>query len=136
MKRIILFWLFFISFGHSQVTSSDVTVKSTLETLPGASSWGSFTIQLEQNITLQQTLQWGVCVQGLRPGGPYTVKVTYVDKNKEITEINAPLGSNLTVNVVIEEESNTLKEVVGFRQNRMDFNKGKLVHRNNFLIES
>jgi hypothetical protein len=33
-------------------------------------------------------------VQGLRPGGPYTVKVTHGYKTTEITDINAPLGSN------------------------------------------
>jgi hypothetical protein len=54
-----------------------------------------------------------LCGPGLRPGGSYTVKVTYVGyQTTEITEINAPLGSNLTVNVVVKEGSNALKEVV------------------------
>lgn len=69
----------------------------------------------------------GYAVQGLRPGGPYTVKVTYVGyQTTEITEINAPLGSNLTVNVVIKEESNALKEVVVVStKSNGTFNKGK-----------
>jgi hypothetical protein len=66
----------------------------------------------------------GYAVQGLRPGGPYTV-VTYVGyQTTEITEINAPLGSNLTVNVVVKEES--LKEVVIVStKSNGAFNKGK-----------
>jgi hypothetical protein len=35
----------------------------------------------------------GYSVQGLRPGGPYTVTVTYVGYKLEITEINAPLSN-------------------------------------------
>jgi hypothetical protein len=66
-------------------------------------------------------------VQGLRPGGPYTVKVTYVGfQTTEITDINAPLGSNLSVNVVVKEEENTLKEVVVVStKSNGAFNKGK-----------
>jgi hypothetical protein len=50
---------------------------------------------------------------GLKPGGSYIVKVTYVGyQTTEIIEINAPLGNN-NVNVVVKkEESNALKEVV------------------------
>jgi hypothetical protein len=53
-------------------------------------------------------------------------KVTYVGyQTTEITEINAPLG-NLTVNVVVKEESNALKEVVIVStKSNGAFNKGK-----------
>jgi hypothetical protein len=37
----------------------------------------------------------GYAVQGLRPGGPYTVKVTYVGYQTTEIHKNAPLGSNL-----------------------------------------
>jgi hypothetical protein len=46
------------------------------------------------------------CTRNWVQGGPYTVKVTYMGfKTTEITEINAPLGNNITVNVVLAEES-------------------------------
>jgi hypothetical protein len=50
--------------------------------------------------------------RGLDQVGPIS-KVTYVGyQTTEIIEINAPLGSNLTVNVVVKKGSNALKEVV------------------------
>ena len=130
MKRIIFILIIFLSVvGHSQVTNSAMsgTVRSNSgETLPGAS------VEVRHNPTGTKYFSTtdgngGYAVQGLRPGGPYTVKVTYVGyKTTEITEISAPLGSNLTVNVVIAEESNTLKEVVVVStKSNGAFNKGK-----------
>lgn len=130
MKRIIFILTIFLSVaGYAQVTSSAMSgsVKSsTGELLPGA------TVEVVHKPTgtkyFSTTDNGGnYAVQGLRPGGPYTVKVTYIGfQTTEITEINAPLGSNLTVNVVIKEESNTLKEVVVVStKSNGAFNKGK-----------
>ncbi|MBB1194176.1 carboxypeptidase regulatory-like domain-containing protein [Flavobacterium sp. SOK18b] len=130
MKRIIFILIIFLSvLGHSQVTTSAMsgTVKSSAgETLPGA------TVEVKHNPTGTKYFSTtdysgSYAVQGLRPGGPYTLKVTYVGyKTTEITEINAPLGSNLTVNVVIGEDTNTLKEVVVVStKSNGAFNKGK-----------
>jgi hypothetical protein len=130
MKRIIFILIIFLSVvGHSQVTSSAMSgaVKSaTGEFLPGA------TVEVVHKPTGTKYYsttdsKGGYAVQGLRPGGPYTVKVTYVGyQTTEITEINAPLGSNLTVNVVVKEESNALKEVVIVStKSNGAFNKGK-----------
>lgn len=130
MKRIIFILIILLSVvGHSQVTSSAMSgaVKSaTGEFLPGA------TVEVVHKPTGTKYYsttdgKGGYAVQGLRPGGPYTVKVTYVGyQTTEITEINAPLGSNLTVNVVIKEESNALKEVVVVStKSNGTFNKGK-----------
>mgnify|MGYP003582754146 CR=1 FL=1 len=130
MKRIIFILIIFLSaLGHSQVTSSAMsgTVKSNSgETLPGAS------VEVRHNPTGTKYFSTtdgngGYAVQGIRPGGPYTVKVTYVGyKTTEITEINAPLGNSLTVNVVVEEESNLLKEVVVVStKSNGAFNKGR-----------
>jgi len=129
MKRIIFILIIFLSVvGHSQVTSSAMsgTVKSNSgETLPGAS------VEVVHKPTGTKyfsttSANGGYAVQGIRPGGPYTVKVTYVGyKTTEITEINAPLGNNLTVNVVIEEESNALNEVIVSTKSKGNFNKGR-----------
>lgn len=130
MKRIIFILIIFLTaIGHAQVTSSAMsgTVKSTVgETLPGASVE---VVHKPTGTKYYSTtgVDGGYSVQGLRPGGPYTVKVTYVGfKTTEITEINAPLGANLTVNVTIEEESNALKEVVVVStKSNGAFNKGR-----------
>ena len=129
MKRIIFILIIFLSVvGHSQVTSSAMsgTVKSNSgETLPGAS------VEVVHKPTGTKYFSTtgstgGYAVQGIRPGGPYTVKVTYVGyKTTEITEINAPLGNNLTVNVVLEEESNALNEVIVSTKSKGNFNKGR-----------
>lgn len=129
MKRIIFILIIFLSVvGHSQVTSSAMsgTVKSNAgETLPGASVE---VVHKPTGTKYYSTTdgKGGYAVQGIRPGGPYTVKVTYVGyKTTEITDITAPLGNNLTVNVVVEEESNALSEVIVSTKSKGNFNKGR-----------
>ena len=130
MKRIIFILIIFLSIlGHAQVTTSAMSgiVKSnTGEVLPGASV---MVVHKPTGSRYFSTTGYdgGYSVQGLRPGGPYTVTVTYVGfKTTEITEINAPLGSNLNVNVVVQEASNALKEVVIVStKSNGTFNKGK-----------
>ncbi|MFT5251847.1 MAG: hypothetical protein ACI87N_000840 [Flavobacteriales bacterium] len=130
MKRIIFILITFLSvLGHAQVTSSAMsgTVKSTTgEMLPGAS------VEVLHKPTGTKyysttDVDGKYAVQGLRPGGPYTVKVTYIGyRTTEITDISAPLGSSLTVNISVDEESNALKEVVIVStKSNGAFNKGR-----------
>ncbi len=129
MKKIIFILIIFLSaLGHAQVTGSAMsgTVRSSKgEALPGA------TIEVVHKPTGTKyfsttDFDGGYAVQGLRPGGPYTVKVTYIGfKTTEITDINVGLGNNLTVNVKIEEESNALQEVVVSTKSKGNFNKGR-----------
>ncbi|KIA87112.1 TonB-dependent receptor [Flavobacterium sp. AED] len=130
MKKIIFILIIFLSaVGHAQVTSSAMSgsVKtSTGELLPGAS------VEVIHKPTGTKYFsttgsKGGYAVQGIRPGGPYTVRVTFIGyKTTEITEINAPLGNNITVNVVVDEESNALKEVVIVStKSKGTFNKGR-----------
>nr|WP_199001782.1 carboxypeptidase regulatory-like domain-containing protein [Flavobacterium sp. ASV13] len=129
MKKIIFILIIFLSaLGHAQVTSSAMsgTVRSNKgEALPGA------TVEIVHKPTGTKyfsttDFDGGYAAQGLRPGGPYTLKVTYVGfKTTEITDINVGLGNNLTVNVKIEEESNALQEVVVTTKSNGNFNKGK-----------
>jgi hypothetical protein len=54
----------------------------------------------------------------------HTRLVTYIGyKTTEITDINAPLGSNLTVNISVQEESNALKVVIVSTKSNGAFNK-------------
>lgn len=129
MKRIIFILIIFLSaLGHAQVTGSAMsgTVRSSKgEALPGA------TVEIVHKPTGTKyfsttDFDGGYAAQGLRPGGPYTVKVTYIGyKTTEITDINVGLGNNLTVNVEIDEESNALQEVVVSTKSKGNFNKGR-----------
>jgi len=129
MKKIILIFILFLSaLGHAQVTTSAMSgiVRSNKgEALPGA------TVEIVHKPTgtkyfTTSDFDGGYAVQGLRPGGPYSVKVTYIGfKTTEITDINVGLGNNLTVNVKIEEDANALQEVVVTTKSSGNFNKGR-----------
>lgn len=116
MKKLTFIFIFFLSIvGYSQVTSSSITgfVKSNSgEKLPGV------TVQAIHTPTGTKYYgetdgAGGYSIPSVRPGGPYTVKVSYVGyKSSEITEINASLGNAVTVNVTLTEAMNALKEVV------------------------
>lgn len=129
MKKIIFILIILLStFGHAQVTSSAMSgiVRSNKgEALPGA------TVEIVHRPTgtkyfSTSDFDGGYAAQGLRPGGPYTVKVTYIGyKTTEITDINVGLGNNLTINITIDEEPNALQEVVVSTKSKGNFNKGR-----------
>ncbi|KQB43622.1 TonB-dependent receptor [Flavobacterium aquidurense] len=129
MKKIIFILIIFLSaLGHAQVTSSAMSgnVRSNKgEALPGA------TVEIIHKPTGTKyfsttDFDGGYAAQGLRPGGPYTIKVTYIGyKTTEITDINVGLGNNVTVNVKIDEEQNALQEVVVSTKSKGNFNKGR-----------
>ncbi|WP_017497200.1 carboxypeptidase-like regulatory domain-containing protein [Flavobacterium sp. WG21] len=129
MRKVIFILIILLSaYGHAQVTSSAMsgTIRSNKgEPLPGA------TVEIIHKPTGTKYysttgFDGGYAAQGLRPGGPYTLKVTYIGyKTTEITDINVGLGNNLTVNVKIDEEPNALQEVVVTTKSNGNFNKGK-----------
>lgn len=129
MRKVIFILIILLSaYGHAQVTSSAMsgTIRSSKgEPLPGA------TVEIVHKPTGTKYysttgFDGGYAAQGLRPGGPYTLKVTYIGyKTTEITDINVGLGNNLTVNVKIDEEPNALQEVVVTTKSNGNFNKGK-----------
>ena len=52
-------------------------------------------------------------IQGMRPGGPYTLEISYVGyKTKVIKEITLPLGQNTVMNEQLSEGSEILDEVI------------------------
>ena len=129
MKKAFLLLLFFFSLlGFAQVTKSSIlgTVKSNKgETLPGA------TVEVKHVPTgtkyFANTDANGVySIPSIRPGGPFTVTVSFVGyKPSTITEIFAPLGNNVTVNVKMEDETNALQEVVVTKSSSAIFSKGR-----------
>ena len=116
MKKVIFLFIFFLSIaGFSQVTNSGFT--GTVKSDDGKSLAGA-TVEAKHlptgskyYATTDKNGSFGI--PSVRPGGPYTVKVTYVGfKKTEISEINAPLGSNINLNIVVDKETNALDEVV------------------------
>ncbi len=114
-KIVIIFTLLFGFLGFSQVTKSSISgiVKSEKgATIPGASVLVVHT-PTGTKYSTSCDFDGSYAVPAIRPGGPYTVKVTFMGyKTAEVNEINANLGSNVTVNVVLVDELSTLKEVV------------------------
>lgn len=52
-------------------------------------------------------------IQGMRPGGPYTIDVTFIGYSKKsISDISLNLGESFVINTSLEETSTKLKEVV------------------------
>ncbi|MEO8235463.1 MAG: carboxypeptidase regulatory-like domain-containing protein [Flavobacterium sp.] len=130
MKKVfILFLLFLSAFGFSQVTKSSIsgTVKSSKgELLPGA------TIEVVHQPTgtkyfANADFSGNYAIPAIRPGGPYLVKISFMGmKTAEITDINAPLGNNVNVSVVLQDELNALQEVVvAIKKPNSAFSKGR-----------
>ncbi len=120
MKRIyktLLAGMFLLTsvIAFSQVTSSALT--GTVKTNVGEPLLGA-TVEVLHNpsgtkyyATTNEKGNYGI--PAIRTGGPYTVKVSYVGfRTSEITEITAPLGNTVNVNVILEEEVSDLEEVV------------------------
>ena len=131
MKKVFLLLLLFLSsLGFSQVTKSSIsgTVKSSKgESLPGA------TVEVKHEPTgtkyfASADFTGGYSIPSIRPGGPYLVTVTFMGfKPSTVTDINANLGSNVTVNVVLQDELTALQEVsvVAVKQSNGAFSKSK-----------
>lgn len=52
-------------------------------------------------------------IQGMRPGGPYVLEVTYVGyKNKQVKDISLSLGQNTVLNETLSEDAAQLEDVV------------------------
>ena len=102
------------TFSMAQVTNSSIngTVKtSDNKVLEGA----SITATHLPSGTLYSTVskKGGVfTLLGLRTGGPYTIKITYVGlKNEVINDVFLSLGEPYTINSLLYDQTSTLKEV-------------------------
>lgn len=75
------------------------TIKATH--LPSGSVYGTVT-QIEGNYI----------IQGMRPGGPYKIEVTYLGMAPKVTDnIQLALGENYVLNINMAEEGATIQEV-------------------------
>lgn len=118
--------LFGVTSAHAQVTTSTVngtiTDDATKETLIGASVifrhlptgtvYGAAT-----------NAKGNYIIQGLRPGGPYTVEVSYVGyQTVKIDNITLSLGETETFNVKLRDDAKRLGDVVVTAKKRDTFN--------------
>jgi hypothetical protein len=70
--------------------------------------------------------QGGYVIPAARVGGPYVIKVTYIGyKTKEVSDINTSLGLTTNIDVVLVEESKSLKDVVVVGTKNNVFSKDK-----------
>ena len=101
--------------GFSQVTKSSISgvVKANKgATIPGASVLVTHTPSGTKYTTITD-FDGSYAVPSIRPGGPFTVKVSFMGyKDAEVTDINANLGANVSVNITLFDALSTLNEVV------------------------
>jgi Carboxypeptidase regulatory-like domain len=116
MKKIlIIFILFLSSIGFSQVTNSSIT--GNVKSVAGQAIIGaSVSVVHQPTGTKYYSITdkfGGFSIPSIRPGGPYVLKVSYTGyKTAQVDEINASLGNNASLKIVLQEEMSTLKEVV------------------------
>jgi hypothetical protein len=129
MKKIIFLFMAFLTLaGYGQVTNS--AISGTVKTSAGLPLEGA-SIEVKHLPTGSKYLNTSdkagrFAIPSVRPGGPYTVTVSFMGfQTAEITEINAPLGGNISLPITLAEESNALDEVVVKTASSNSFNKGK-----------
>ena len=65
-------------------------------------------------------------VQGMRPGGPYTIEVSFIGYSKKsLTDISLLLGESFVINTSLEEASTQLNEVIVVAAKAPVFNSEK-----------
>ncbi|WP_136667298.1 TonB-dependent receptor [Flavobacterium sp. H122] len=116
MKNWFLVSLFFLSISvFAQVTKSSIsgTVKSSKgETLPGVNVEIKH-IPSGTKYYANTDFNGAYSAPAVKPGGPYTVKASFIGyKPSIVEEVNAPLGSSITVNLILVDELTKLDEVV------------------------
>ena len=118
MKKVKLFFLLvsltMSALSYAQVTTSSISgmvVDEKGESLPGAS------IQAVHSLT---STTYGTVanpsgrfnIQGMRPGGPYTVQISYIGfDSQQINNVTLALGETYNLNIVLKESSASLAEV-------------------------
>ena len=71
-------------------------------------------------------------IQGMRPGGPYRVEVSFIGYSKKIyTDINLLLGENYVLSTDLTESSTQLNEVIVTGVKKSAFNTEKMGASNN-----
>lgn len=116
-KRLYLFvalMAFIFSTAMAQITTSSVSGKITANgedvigaTIKAVHQPSGTVYRAVTNIDGRYS------IQGMRPGGPYVLEVTYVGyKNKQVKGISLSLGQNTVLNETLAEDAAQLEDVV------------------------
>lgn len=108
--------LFGVATSHAQVTTSSIngtiTDATTKETLIGASVVAKH-LPTGTIYGAATNLKGNFIIQGLRPGGPYVLEVSYVGyQSIKLENITLSLGEAETFNVALRDDSRKLEDVV------------------------
>lgn len=111
----LLLLLMAVTTSFSQVTTSGMSgrvVSQSNEPLPGAAVVAVHLPSGTQYGTITN-MEGRFSLQGMRPGGPYKVEVTFVGYSKEaFTDITLLLGESFTLNVSMKESTVDVGEVM------------------------
>src|SRR6266581_2551375 len=121
MHRLTLLLIFCISgiltinFAKAQETTG--TLSGTVSDSTGAIVPGASIIVKHEPTgysTGTQTNNKGIFViPNLKPGGPYTIKISFTGyKNETLDNVNLTLGNNPALSVFLQVDDKSLKEVV------------------------
>ncbi|MFC2113271.1 carboxypeptidase regulatory-like domain-containing protein [Bacteroidota bacterium] len=123
---------------HSQVTNSSMNGKVTSET--GEALFGATIVAIHENSGTQYgtiTNDQGLFnLQGMRPGGPYSVKVSYVGySTASYTDITLYLGESFNLDAQIKQSPVDVLEVMIVGSRPSKFNTSKTGAANNISNE-
>ena len=115
LLSLFAFAFLFVTESKAQETTS--TLSGTVNDEKGASIAGATVYVLHETtgtVTTNQTNKKGIFViPNLKPGGPYTIKFSFVGFNEEtLNNINLNLGNNPDVVAGLKVKTQNLKEIV------------------------
>ena len=114
LHLLIAMMLVLVSSAMAQITTSSISGKVTgnAEDVIGATVKAVHQPSGTVYRTVTNT-DGRYSIQGMRPGGPYTIEISYIGfKNKEKKNISLPLGQNVVLDENLSEDSELLDEVV------------------------
>lgn len=123
---LTLLMTLFIGTASAQVTTSSLSGQVTDdsgETLPGATVIAVHVPSGTQYACITNE-NGRYFIQGMRPGGPYTITYSFVGLNNEVfNDVQLSLGEDAKYNAQLKANTTELKEVVVVGQNKFDANK-------------
>lgn len=114
LHLLVALLVFMVSTAMAQITTSSVSGKITANgedvigaTIKAVHQPSGTVYRAVTNIDGRYS------IQGMRPGGPYVLEVTYVGyKNKQVKGISLSLGQNTVLNETLAEDAAQLEDVV------------------------
>jgi hypothetical protein len=129
LKIVVLLFVFVGSIGavNAQITTSTLTgtVKDAKGPLPGASIKATH-VPTGTVYTLITNADGRYTITNMRPGGPYKIEFSYIGYNPEVvSDLTLKLGDPYALNVVLNDDSKALSEVVVTGTRDATFNSKK-----------